>query len=73
MEAGTKYYTVLLKEQTGLIKLKKKLIRYKLRTEQLKQTRLQSELAKSMIPLPNMMGLSYSEESSSDEDGDEEQ
>ena len=69
VDAPTKYYTGMFKMQVKSMSLKRKLIRAKLRTEQLKQTLIQNKLSENLIELPTMEPSS--ESSSEEEDFDE--
>ena len=51
---------------------RKKLIRNKIRTEQLKQTLIQSRLGENMIPLPANLVSVVSDTDDDDDDNDEE-
>jgi len=58
----------MLEKQTEMMKLRRRILRSKLRTEQLKQTLIQNKLAENLVQLPEM---EPSSESSSSEDGEE--
>ena len=70
-EAGSKYFSRMLVMQSSMMKLRRKYIRSKLRTEQLKQALLKKSFSDNDIMLPELEPSSESE-SSNGEDEEEE-
>jgi hypothetical protein len=67
VDAATKYYTDIILIQKSMSHLKRRHIRSKIRTEQLKQALMKEKLESNFIPLPDLMESSDSSDDEEDE------
>lgn len=65
VDAASNYYNMMKKEQTEVMKLKRKVLKSKLRTEKMKQALIQHRLEENNVQLPEMEGFSDSSSNSS--------
>jgi hypothetical protein len=67
VDAATLYYTEILQIQKSMSLLKRRHIRSKIRSEQLKQALMKEKLESNFIPLPDLMESSDSSDDEEDE------
>ena len=71
-EAGSKYYSEMLKMQRSMMRLRHKYVRSKLETELLKQAVLKNSLAEKGLEIPQLE-LALESDSNDEEEEEEEE